>query len=203
MKAAGRAMKAIVGLGNPGAKYRGTRHNIGFAVVDELARRWALAFEAAPADALIAKWRPIDAGPVLLAKPLTFMNASGEATGALARYFKIDLGDLLIVVDEVQLPLGKIRARARGSAGGHNGLKSIIAYLGDDFSRLRIGVGRGPEGSDRRDLADHVLSRFGPDEKADVERMIVRAADAAATFITAGIAAVMNAYNGGDPATTE
>jgi PTH1 family peptidyl-tRNA hydrolase len=196
-------MKAIVGLGNPGAKYRGTRHNIGFAVVDELARRWALAFESAPADALIAKWRPIDAGPVLLAKPLTFMNASGEATGALARYFKIDIGDLLIVVDEVQLPLGRIRARARGSAGGHNGLKSIIAYLGDDFSRLRVGVGRGPEGSDRRDLADHVLSRFEPDEKADVERMIERAADAAATFVTSGIAAVMNAYNGGDPATTE
>jgi PTH1 family peptidyl-tRNA hydrolase len=196
-------MKAIVGLGNPGAKYRGTRHNIGFAVVDELARRWALAFESAPADALIAKWRPIDAGPVLLAKPLTFMNASGEATGALARYFKIDIGDLLIVVDEVQLPLGRIRARARGSAGGHNGLKSIIAYLGDDFSRLRVGVGRGPEGSDRRDLADHVLSRFEPDEKADVERMIERAADAATTFITSGIAAVMNAYNGGDPATAE
>src|SRR5580704_5627888 len=161
-------MKAIVGLGNPGAKYRGTRHNIGFAVVDELARRWALAFEAAPADALIAKWRPIDAGPVLLVKPLTFMNASGEATGALARYFKIDIGDLLIVVDEVQLPLGKIRARARGSAGGHNGLKSIIAHLGDDFSRLRVGVGRGQEG----DLADHVLSRFEPGERADVERMI-------------------------------
>jgi PTH1 family peptidyl-tRNA hydrolase len=192
-------MKAIVGLGNPGVKYRGTRHNIGFAVVDELARRWALAFEAAPADALIAKWRPLDAGPVLLAKPLTFMNASGEATGALARYFKIDLGDLLIVVDEVQLPLGKIRARARGSAGGHNGLKSIIAHLGDDFSRLRVGVGRGQEG----DLADHVLSRFEPGERADVERMIERAADAAATFITSGIAAVMNAYNGGDPATTE
>jgi PTH1 family peptidyl-tRNA hydrolase len=202
------AMKAIVGLGNPGAKYRGTRHNIGFAVVDELARRWAVAFESAPADALIARWRPADAGPVLLAKPLTFMNASGEATGALTRYFRIDVGDLLIVVDEVQLPLGKIRARARGSAGGHNGLKSIIAHLGDDFSRLRVGVGRGPEGAGpeggiRRDLADHVLSRFEPDEKADVERMIERAADAATTFITSGIAAVMNAYNGGDPATAE
>jgi PTH1 family peptidyl-tRNA hydrolase len=196
-------MKAIVGLGNPGAKYRGTRHNIGFAVVDELARRWAVEFESAPADALIAKWRPIDAGPVLLAKPLTFMNASGEATGALVRYFRIDIGDVLVVVDEVQLPLGKIRARARGSAGGHNGLKSIIAHLGDEFSRLRVGVGRGPEGGDRRDLADHVLSRFEPDEKADVEHMITRAADAAATFITSGIAGVMNAYNGGDPATTE
>jgi peptidyl-tRNA hydrolase, PTH1 family len=196
-------MKAIVGLGNPGAKYRGTRHNIGFAVVDELARRWAVEFESAPADALIAKWRPIGAGPVLLAKPLTFMNASGEATGALVRYFRIDIGDVLVVVDEVQLPLGKIRARARGSAGGHNGLKSIIAHLGGDFSRLRVGVGRGPEGSDRRDLADHVLSRFEPDEKAEVERMVARAADAAETFITSGIAAVMNAYNGGDPATTE
>src|SRR5580704_10822274 len=156
-------MKAIVGLGNPGAKYRGTRHNIGFAVVDELARRWAVTFEAAPADALIARWRPADAGPVLLVKPLTFMNASGEAIGALGRYFKIDIGDLLIVVDEVQLPLGKIRARARGSAGGHNGLKSIIAHLGDEFSRLRVGVGRGPEGAG---LADHVLSRFEPDEEA-------------------------------------
>jgi PTH1 family peptidyl-tRNA hydrolase len=196
MKAACRAMKAIVGLGNPGAKYRGTRHNIGFAVVDELARRWAVTFEAAPADALIARWRPADAGPVLLVKPLTFMNASGEAIGALGRYFKIDIGDLLIVVDEVQLPLGKIRARARGSAGGHNGLKSIIAHLGDEFSRLRVGVGRGQEGAG---LADHVLSRFEPGERLDVDRMIARAADAAATFITSGIAGVMNAYNGGDP----
>jgi PTH1 family peptidyl-tRNA hydrolase len=196
-------MKAIVGLGNPGAKYRGTRHNIGFAVVDELARRWAVEFESAPVDALIARWRPIDAEAVLLAKPLTFMNASGEAAGALARYFRIDIGDLLIVVDEVQLPLGRLRARARGSAGGHNGLKSIIVHLGDEFPRLRVGVGRGPEGRDRRDLADHVLARFEHDETPDVDRMVTRAADAAATFITSGIAGVMNAYNGGDPATTE
>ena len=196
-------MKLIVGLGNPGATYRGTRHNIGFAVADELARRWALEFESAPVDALVAKWRPIDADPVWLAKPLTFMNASGEAVGALARYFKIEIGDVLIVVDEVQLPLGKLRARVRGSAGGHNGLKSIIAHLGEEVSRLRVGVGRGPEGEDRRDLADHVLSRFESHERAEVERMIGRAADAAETFITSGIAAVMNAYNGGDPATTE
>ncbi len=199
-------MKAIVGLGTPGAKYRGTRHNVGFAVADELARRWAIAFESAPFDALIAKWRPADGEPVLLAKPLTFMNASGEAAGALARYFKIETADLLIVVDDVQLPLGRLRARARGSAGGHNGLKSIIAHLGDDFSRLRVGVGRGPEGLEgrvQRDLVDHVLSRFEPEENAEVEGMMTRAADAAETFITSGIAAVMNAYNGGDPATTE
>jgi PTH1 family peptidyl-tRNA hydrolase len=196
-------VKLIVGLGNPGARYRGTRHNVGFAVADELARRGSVDFESAPADALIAKWRPRD---TLIAKPMTFMNHSGQAVGELVRYFKIDVADLLVVVDEVQLPLGKLRARARGSAGGHNGLKSIIAHLGDEFSRLRVGVGRGLEASDgsvRRDLADHVLARFDADEAAEAERMTLRAADAAETFITSGIAAVMNAYNGGDPATTE
>ena len=194
-------MKAIVGLGNPGEKYRGTRHNIGFAVIDELARRAGIGqFDQAPVDALVARWRAADREPGLLAKPLTFMNASGEAIGGLLRYFKIDANDLLIVVDEVQLPLGKLRARARGSAGGHNGLKSIVAYIGDEFSRLRIGVGRGDA---RRDLADHVLARFDKDEAAEVERMTTRAADAAETFIAGGIAEVMNRFNGGDPNTTE
>ncbi|HEY7170892.1 MAG TPA: aminoacyl-tRNA hydrolase [Vicinamibacterales bacterium] len=194
-------MKAIVGLGNPGEKYRGTRHNVGFAVVDELARRFQISgFEQAPFDALVARWRRPDDEPVLIAKPLTYMNASGEAVGALLRYFKVDVPDLLVVVDEVQLPLGRLRARVRGSAGGHNGLKSIVAHLGEDFSRLRIGVGRGDA---RRDLADHVLARFDKDEAAEVERMIGRAADAAETFITSGIAAVMNGFNGGDPATSE
>ena len=191
-------MKLIVGLGNPGQKYHATRHNIGFAVVDELARRAGVRFESSPEDALVAKVR--DAEPVLLAKPMTFMNASGEAVGGLSRYFKIDVGDLLVIVDDVNLPLGRLRARSSGSAGGHNGLKSIIAHLGDQFPRLRVGVGRGDP---RRDLADHVTTRFDKDEAAEVERMTGRAADAAATFLTAGIAAVMNEYNGGDPATTE
>jgi PTH1 family peptidyl-tRNA hydrolase len=192
-------VKAIVGLGNPGAQYKGTRHNVGFAVLDELARRASVEFESAPADALMARWRRTDE-PVLLVKPLTYMNLSGQAVGELSRYFKIEPEDLLIVVDEVQLPLGKLRARARGSAGGHNGLKSVIAHLGDNYGRLRLGVGRGDS---RRDLADHVLARFDKDEAADAERMIARAADAAETFITSGIAAVMNQFNGGDPATTE
>ena len=197
-------MKAIVGLGNPGAQYHGTRHNVGFAVADEIARRAGIAFETAPADALIGKWRrPDDGGSgnvVVVVKPLTFMNNSGQAVGELARYFKIAAADVLVIVDEVQLPLGKIRARARGSAGGHNGLKSMIAHLGDEFGRLRLGVGRG---DDRRDLADHVLARFASEEAVEAERMIARAADAAETFITSGIAGVMNEYNGGDPATTE
>ncbi len=192
-------MKAIVGLGNPGPQYTGTRHNVGFDVVDELARRASASFESAPADALIAKWRQSDQ-VVLLVKPLTFMNLSGQAVGELARYFKIDAADLIVIVDEVHLPLGKLRARTRGSAGGHNGLKSIIAHLGDEFSRVRVGVGRG---GDQRNLADHVLSRFEKDEVAEVERMTARAADAAEMFIASGIEAVMNAFNGGDPATTE
>ena len=196
-------MKAIVGLGNPGSPYKGTRHNVGFDVVDELARRASVGFESAPAEALMARWRRPENGranDVLLVKPLTFMNLSGQAVGELARYFKIDVADLLIIVDEVHLPLGKLRARARGSAGGHNGLKSIIAHLGDEFSRLRIGVGRG---ADQRNLADHVLTRFEKDEAAEVERMTTRAADAAEMFIASGIGAVMSAFNGGDPATTE
>jgi peptidyl-tRNA hydrolase, PTH1 family len=191
-------VKLIVGLGNPGGKYRGTRHNIGFAVVDELARRRSVEFDSSPVEALVAKVRGVE--PVLLAKPLTFMNASGEAVGALTRYFKLDPADLMVVVDEAQLPLGKLRARARGSAGGHNGLKSLIAHLGEAFARLRVGVGRGEM---RRDLADHVLARFDADEAPEVERMTARAADASEMFVTSGIEAVMNAYNGGDPATTE
>lgn len=199
-------MKAIVGLGNPGPRYKGTRHNIGFAIVDELARRAGVEFESAPANALVAKIRtPAAAGlggvdTVLLAKPLTFMNESGQALGELVRYFKVEVGDLLVVVDEVQLPLGRLRARARGSAGGHNGLKSVIAHLGVDVARLRVGVGRGDE---RRDLADHVLARFDKDEAVEAGRMTARAADAAEMFIASGIEAVMNGYNGGDPATTE
>ena len=153
-------------------------------------------------SALIAKIRRVPGAdePVLLAKPMTFMNASGQAVGDLLRYFKIDLGDVLVLVDEVQLPLAKLRARSRGSAGGHNGLKSIVEHVGENFSRLRVGVGRGDA---RRDLADHVLARFDRDEEAEVERMTSRAADAAEMFIASGIAAVMNGFNGGDPATTE
>ena len=199
-------MKAIFGLGNPGPRYKGTRHNVGFDVLDELASRAVVAFESAPAEALIAKIRtrvsdadPIGE-PVLLGKPLTYMNLSGQAIGELVRYFKIDPVDVLVIVDEAQLPLGKLRARARGSAGGHNGLKSVIAHIGESFGRLRLGVGRG---SEQRDLADHVLAKFDKAEGAEVERMNARAADAAELFVISGIAAVMNKYNGGDPATTE
>src|SRR5204863_6839525 len=126
---------------------------------------------------------------------LTFMNRSGDAVAALVRYYDIPVGDLLIVVDEVALPFGKVRARARGSAGGHNGLKSIVERLGTtEFARLRLGVGRGDA---RRDLADHVLSTFEPEERRELESFITLAADAAEMFAVEGIEPVMNRYNPG------
>ena len=186
-------MKAIVGLGNPGRRYQGTRHNVGFVVLDELARRCGATFDSAPADALIAKWRPAAGGDVvLLAKPLTFMNASGQAVGDLVRYFKVPLDALLIVVDEVALPIGRLRIRRSGSAGGHNGLKSIVQHVGSEFPRLRIGVGRGDP---TWDLADHVLSAFDPSERAVVQESIGRAADAVETFVALGVEAAMNRFN--------
>lgn len=198
-------MKLIAGLGNPGAAYQGTRHNIGFAVLDELARRAGVEFQSSPVDALVARVRPTDGSePVLFAKPMTWMNRSGDGIAGLLRYFRIDQSDLLVVVDDADLPLGRLRARASGSAGGHNGLRSIIQHLGEDFARLRVGVGRGFATDERRKaLADHVLARFDRSELAEVERMIARAADAAETFITSGIAAVMNRFNSSDPAVTE
>jgi PTH1 family peptidyl-tRNA hydrolase len=189
-------MRLIVGLGNPGREYRDTRHNVGFMVADEIAKRHSLTLGMAPSqvpDAFIAK--KFGADPLLIAKPLTFMNRSGEAVAALTRYYGIELDDLLVVVDEVALPFGRLRARARGSAGGHNGLKSCIERLGTtEFPRLRLGVGRGDA---RRDLADHVLSKFEPDEQAGLEEFIARAADAAEMFAAEGIATVMNTYNPG------
>ena len=185
-------MKIVAGLGNPGGQYRGTRHNVGFELVDLLARRHDLAFEAAPADAVQAKWRT-NGEVVLVAKALTFMNLSGPPIAELVRYYRVSLADLLIVSDDVNLPLGRLRLRSRGSEGGHNGLRSVADALGTvDYPRLRIGVGRGDA---QRDLADHVLARFEPDEQSGIEGAIARAADAVEAWIQQGFETVMNAYN--------
>jgi peptidyl-tRNA hydrolase, PTH1 family len=185
-------MKLVVGLGNPGPKYRDTLHNVGFMAVDVLASRHGASFESAPADALMARVRSLDGG-VLLAKPLTFMNRSGAAIGDLLRFYKIPVEDLVVVLDEVALPAGQLRARPAGSAGGHNGLKSIIGVLGTDrFARLRIGVGRGDP---RRDLADHVLSPIPPDLRPIVDEAVVRAADAVECFTRDGIEKTMQVFN--------
>ena len=188
----GHAVHLIVGLGNPGPQYEGTRHNVGFDVVDVLAERLGVRFERAPAAAVMARERG-PAARVMLAKPLSYMNLSGGAVQALRHYYRIAPEALLVVADDVNLPLGKLRARRDGSDGGHNGVASIIASLGTDgFARLRLGVGRGDA---RRDLADHVLARFERDEIETVEEMIGRAADAVETFIAAGIETTMNRYN--------
>ena len=185
-------MKLIVGLGNPGSKYQGTRHNVGFEVVGEFARRRALMFESSPGDAVMARER----GPgaqVILAKPLTFMNLSGQAVGGLMRYYRIDLDDVLVVADDVNLPLGRLRVRRRGSDGGHNGLRSVIDSVGtEEVARLRVGVDRGDR---RRDLADHVLATFDQSELETMRLAINKASDAVEVFASEGINVAMNRFN--------
>jgi len=191
-------MKLIVGLGNPGPEYRDTRHNVGFLVADELARRWRLS------DAWREKFMALHVRTtvadetVVLAKPLTFMNLSGQAVAGLAAFYKIEPADVLVVTDDVALPLGRLRVRPDGGAGGHNGLKSIIQHFGTPaFPRLRVGIGRGDDVTkgQSRDLADHVLGRFEAGERETVSAAVLRAADAAERFLAEGIERVMSAFN--------
>jgi PTH1 family peptidyl-tRNA hydrolase len=187
-------MKLVVGLGNPGAPYQGTRHNVGFDVVDLLVTRHVpRGWQAAPVDAIEARWRRDTGDAVLLAKPLTFMNLSGRAVQALAHFYKLTLPVLLIVTADVNLPLGRLRARTSGTEGGHNGLRSIAEALGTiDYARLRVGVGRGDV---RRGLADHVLARFEPEERRAMEEATARAADAVETWIADGVQRMMAEFN--------
>src|SRR5438093_787048 len=157
-------MKAIVGLGNPVPEYRGTRHNVGFEVVDELATRWNAKLKKWKATADVAR---IVSRDVVLVEPRTYMNDSGRAVGAIMTFYRIQPMDVLVVVDEVQLPLGKLRLRASGSAGGHNGLKSVVEHVGPNVPRLRLGIDRGDAADD---LSDRVLSRFAPSERDIVDR---------------------------------
>lgn len=185
-------MKLIVGLGNPGPQYRHTRHNVGFQTVDRLAERWGVAFDQEKYGGLLARAQHGHQA-VLLLKPLTYMNRSGAAVAAAARNRAPDLADLLVVVDDVNIPLGRLRMRERGSAGGHNGLKSIIEHLGtQDFSRLRIGVGENKAG---QDLTDHVLGTFSPLERPVLERMLERAANGVVAFVEGGVRQAMDEVN--------
>ncbi len=182
----------IVGLGNPGARYRNTRHNLGFEVLDRLAGDLGADFDREKHEGLIAELTHRDR-KVLLVKPLTYMNRSGDCVVKLARNKVHDPADLLVVVDDVNLPLGKLRMRAGGSAGGHNGLKSLIERTGSkDFHRLRLGVG-----DDRRspDLADHVLARFRPDEREAVADMTSRAVQAVRCWLEEGVEKTMDRFN--------
>ncbi len=187
-------MKAICGLGNPGERYRYTRHNVGFRVVDLLADRWGLTGDGRVRDgaAVLEARRPEPAGVVLLVKPMRYMNHSGPPLKAALRQTDAAVErDLLVVADDIDLPLGRLRLRRSGSAGGHNGLRDIITAFGtDEFSRLRVGVGRAgnPIG--------HVLATFRPDEREAIDEMIQVAADAAERWLAGGIDAAMNEFNG-------
>ena len=183
-------MRVIVGLGNPGREYAGTRHNVGFRVADLVGERLGLHWRK-DEDVLFAK--SFGESPFLVVKPQTFMNRSGYAVARFAGYHQVEPEALLVVLDDVDLPLGRVRVRASGSGGTHNGLKSVVEQLGTTaFPRMRLGVGRGDA---RRDLADFVLATFEPAEEPDVESLITRAADAAQMFVVEGIQKVMNAYN--------
>lgn len=194
-------MKVIVGLGNPGLKYRRTRHNIGYMVVEALAEARRLGFRRSKFQGLLAEGQ-IGKEQVILVKPLTFMNLSGRAVSGLAGFYKVSADDLLVITDDVALPLGRLRARRGGSDGGHNGLKSITRSLGTQaFARVRVGVGRGdfqaPDGRviGRPDMVGHVLGRFTPDEHDTISAAVMRAAEASELFIAEGIERVMNVFN--------
>lgn len=185
-------MKIIVGLGNPTAQYEGTRHNIGFAVIDRIAKEYNIAVETKKHKALCGTG-VIEGQKVILVKPQTYMNLSGEAVREVYDFYKADISDILIIYDDICLDVGKLRIRAKGSAGGHNGIKNIIAHLGtENFARIRVGVGDKPK---QMDLADYVLGHFQGDDKIAIENGIDAAVKAMVETLTRGIDSAMNKYN--------
>ena len=183
----------IVGLGNQGREYQGNRHNIGFLLVNHLAERLGISFSRLQSKALVTDGR-YQGRKIILAKPQTFMNLSGQAVGSLVNFYKVALEQLLIVYDEVDLPFGTLRMRPSGGSGGHNGMKSIIERLGtEDFPRMRLGVGRPPG---RMEAADYVLQNFSKEEQERLVEILDRAGEAALTFVAQGIEEAMNRYNG-------
>jgi PTH1 family peptidyl-tRNA hydrolase len=183
-------LRLVVGLGNPGPEYEGTRHNVGFDLVDRLARetgaKWSKEHKFRAKVALLP-------GGVVLAKPLTYMNLSGNAVARLLRHHRLGPSRLLVVYDDTALPVGSLRFRAGGSAGGHNGIKSIIASLGGEaFPRLRLGIGPAPPGEE---LVDFVLGRFSPEERVEVEKILEIAAEGVSYALSAGLEAAMNRHN--------
>ena len=182
----------IAGLGNPGRKYRGNRHNIGFMAVDMLASAHGIASSTTQNKAIVGNGR-IANKPVILAKPQTFMNNSGDAIGPLVNYYKIPLENILIIYDELDLPFGTVRLRESGGAGGHNGMKSIINHLGQDFARMRLGIGRPPG---QMPVPAYVLQDFHKNDLPLLDDVLREAVKAAATFLSDGIQLAMSRHNG-------
>ncbi len=186
-------MKLIVGLGNPTPKYEKTRHNVGFEVIDQISEQYNISVDIAKHKGLYGKGK-IEGETVILLKPMTYMNLSGESVVAVANYYKILPEDIIVIYDDINLDVGRLRIREKGSAGGHNGIKNIIAHLSTDaFPRIRVGVGMKPS---RMDLADYVLSRFSKEEQMMVENGYDNACKAIELIVTNNISKAMNDYNG-------
>jgi len=187
--------KLVVGLGNPGREYAGTRHNVGFAVIDRLAGQRDCSLRNRGKFSAEVGELTLETGKVVLAKPQTYMNRSGAAVGALVNWLKVAPAEMLVIVDDADLPLGQLRLRGAGGSGGHNGLRSIIEALGgnEEFARLRIGIGRsGPAGED---ITDHVLGKFSSAERDLAGEAIGAAVEAVDCCLQEGLAAAMNRFN--------
>ncbi len=185
-------MYIIAGLGNPGKQYEHTRHNVGFEVIDRLAERMGISMEEKKHKALCGRG-VLEGEKVVLLKPQTFMNLSGESVRAAADYYKVPPQQVLVIYDDISLEPGQLRIRAKGSAGGHNGMKNIIAHLGtQEYPRVRVGIGDKPRGMD---LADYVLSRFSKGEQEKMEQAFEEAAEAAAMIAGQGLDKAMNHFN--------
>lgn len=185
-------MYVIVGLGNPGREYADTKHNVGFRVIDKLADQYNIDVSKFKHKAFIGDGM-ISGKKVLLVKPQTYMNLSGESVKEIMSFYKVPIENMIVIYDDTSLELGMIRIREKGSAGGHNGIKNIISHMGTDtFNRVKVGIGEKPNGWD---LADYVLAKFTEDEKAGIESGIDKASQAAGIFISLGIKDAMNKFN--------
>lgn len=191
-QASGDERYLVVGLGNPGREHQHNRHNVGFMIIDRLATRHDIAMKKVQNKAIIGPGH-INGRPVILAKPQTFMNRSGDAVGPLMKYYRIEPARLLVIYDELDIPAWTLRLREKGSAGGHNGMRSIIQHAGSDFPRLRIGIGRPPG---RMDAAAYVLQDFGRDEQQLLGELLDKAVAAAECFVGQGIDLAMSRFNG-------
>jgi peptidyl-tRNA hydrolase, PTH1 family len=189
------SLRLIAGLGNPGAKYARTRHNVGFQLVERLAKQWQAAWKADKKFHANISRVERNSGPVILCEPQTFMNASGEAIGPLVNFYQVPFKQIVVAVDDADLPLGQIRMRMRGSSGGHHGLESIEKHLGtQDFARLRIGIGRTADG--QREITDYVLAPFSAAETILMDKVLMTAAEQIECWLNFGIEKAMSQFNG-------
>jgi len=185
-------VKIIIGLGNPGRKYEDTRHNVGFMAIDKISNQWGLPVQHAKFRAIVGEGR-IETEKVLLVKPQTYMNLSGESVAEILKFYKLTPDDLLVIYDDLDLPTGQLRLREKGSAGGHNGIKSLIQHLGtQEFKRIKVGIGRPEPG---RSVSDYVLQAFSAAEKPLIDQAVEHAADAAVMWTRDPFVKVMNHYN--------